>query len=109
MLTHTSTNNPGVKNSVQFSIAPLHVRFYHSHLLLSIIYVILLFTVIDLENEKLVLIEKSGLSLIQPFFFKSSKVHYSVGCVGLQELPYKLGLIYCSNRISFLLGCNVSS
>ncbi|XP_017487322.1 PREDICTED: acylamino-acid-releasing enzyme-like [Rhagoletis zephyria] len=65
---------------------------------------------IDLKTEKLTLIEKTGLSLIEPFFFKSAeKAHISVGCIGLQELPYKLGLIYCNNRTSFLLGSSISS
>lgn len=66
--------------------------------------------VINLELEKLILIEKVGVSLVQPFFFKSpDDLHFSIGCVGFQELPYKLGLIYCTNRSSFLLGSKVSS
>ncbi|KAI2809462.1 hypothetical protein BLOT_000611 [Blomia tropicalis] len=66
--------------------------------------------IINLELNKLVLIEKVGSSLVEPFFFKSSdNTHYSVGCIGLQELPYKLGLIYCPTRGSFLLGCKVST
>lgn len=64
---------------------------------------------IDLKTEKLTLIEKPGLSLLDPFFYKSAdSSHCSVGCIGLQELPYKLGLIYCKNRSSFLLGCTIS-
>lgn len=65
---------------------------------------------IDLKTEKLTLIEKPGLSLLDPFFYKSAdSSHYSIGCIGFQELPYKLGLVYCTNRTSFLLGCTVSS
>lgn len=67
---------------------------------------------INLKAERLTLIEKPGLSLIDPFFYKtnsSASQFSSVGCIAFQELPYKLGLIYCKNRVSFLLSCQVSA
>lgn len=57
--------------------------------------------VVDLVNKKHILVDKVGISLYKPFFFKSSS-SIKIGCIGLQELPYKLGLIYCSNRVSYI-------
>src|SRR5699024_340243 len=63
---------------------------------------------IHLELEKLVLLEKAGVSLREPFFIEAQNC-LQVGCIGLQELPYKLGLVFCTNRISYLFGVKVSS
>lgn len=62
---------------------------------------------IDLETRKHVLIDKIGVSLCRPFFYKSNDSSIAIGCIGFQELPFKLGLIYCTNRVSFLFGCKV--
>lgn len=64
--------------------------------------------VIDLQKSKCILLDKVGVSLCQPFFFKSDDpTVLSIGCIGFKEVPYKLGLIYCTNRISYLFGAKV--
>ncbi|OTF80599.1 acylamino-acid-releasing enzyme-like protein, partial [Euroglyphus maynei] len=64
--------------------------------------------VIDLQKSKCVLLDKVGVTLCEPFFFKSDDSStLSIGCVGYKELPYKLGLIYCTNRVSCLFGAKV--
>lgn len=57
---------------------------------------------IDLVNRNHVLIDKVGISLNQPFFFQTTNKVNKIGCIGYQEEPYKLGMIYCSNRVSYL-------
>ena len=70
---------------------------------------------LDEGHESVVLIEKPGFSLQDPFFYKpkesktqdSYPKNYAVGCVAWKETPYKLGLIYCTNRPSCLASIEI--
>ncbi|KAF7493851.1 Acylamino-acid-releasing enzyme [Sarcoptes scabiei] len=63
---------------------------------------------IDLDSNEHVLLGHEDYSLCRPFFHQSkSENEISIGCVGLKEQPYKLGLIYCTNRNGCLFSVSV--
>lgn len=67
--------------------------------------------VLNVNNGRHLVIEKVGSSLCEPFFFQtdSSDQSLSVGCIGYQENPYKMGIIFCQNRVTSLYGIKLSS